>query len=149
MVAGRWFRGGIRTTGPSDNLCDHGSSNTHAHTGTILSIYLSFSVHHCFESPISNNYVFTYTCSFFVATGTPSSVVHVQQTSSEMVAICRYQGEVGVIDSCTGYQPRFQRENFVNQYHHHRYHDDRTVHIPSLNAIRARQWWAYICCLYF
>jgi len=99
VVAGRRFRGGIRTTGPSHNLCDYGSSNTHAHTGTILSIYLSLSVHHRFESPIPNNNVFTYTCSFFVATGAPSSVVHVQQTSSEMVAIYRYQGEVGVIDS--------------------------------------------------
>ena len=35
----------------------------------------------------------------FVTTGAPSSVVHVQQTPSKMVAICGYQGEVGVIDS--------------------------------------------------
>ena len=64
VVAGRWFRSGIRTTGPSDNFQDYGSSNNHAHTGMVLFIYLSLAVHHLSESPISINYAFTYTCSF-------------------------------------------------------------------------------------
>jgi hypothetical protein len=42
-VAGRRFRDGIRTTGPSDNFRDHGSGHTHAHTGT-ASIHLSLAL---------------------------------------------------------------------------------------------------------
>ena len=95
VVAGRRFRSGIRTTGPSDNFRDYGSSNTHAHTGTILSIYLSLSVLRAqFQTT-----TFLLILVLFVTIGAPSSVAHVQQTPSEMVAICGCQGEVGVIDS--------------------------------------------------
>lgn len=97
VITGRWFCGGIRTAGPPNNFRDYGSSSPHAHTGTDISIYLSFSVHHCSEKPIQPTaYLLIHV--LFVTTAAPSSVAHVQQTPSEVVTVCGYQGEVGVID---------------------------------------------------
>ena len=98
MVAGRRFRSGIRTTGPSDNLWDYGSSNTYAHTGTILSIIYHSPYIIVLRAQFQTT-TFLLILVLFVTIGAPSSVAHVQQTPSEMVAVCGCQDEVGVIDS--------------------------------------------------